>query len=245
MRVTLGVISGTLAAMGVAHAQSISLNLGHGGAPETAKLIQLVLFIGLMALAPSLLVMLTAFTRIIIVLSILRTALGMQTMPPNTVLIGLALFLTYFVMQPVFDQAWHVGLLPMTQGTVDTMTGIRQAAVPFHAFLAQNARAPDIRMFSAIAHVAIPAHRDSLSWRVLIPSFVVGELRRGFEMGFMIYLPFMVIDLVVSAILMSLGMMMLPPTAVSLPFKLIFFVIINGWQLICGSLVRSFPTTHF
>lgn len=236
------VLLGTIA---VAHASSISLNLGHGGAPETAKLIQLVLFIGLMALAPSLLVMLTAFTRIIIVLSILRTALGMQTMPPNSVLIGLALFLTYFVMQPVFDQAWHLGLYPMTQGTVGTMTGIRQAAAPFHAFLAQNARASDIRMFSTIAHVALPVHRAAVSWRVLIPSFVVGELRRGFEMGFMIYLPFMVIDLVVSAILMSLGMMMLPPTAVSLPFKLIFFVIINGWQLICGSLVRSFPVPHF
>ncbi|MDD2877692.1 MAG: flagellar type III secretion system pore protein FliP [Acidiphilium sp.] len=229
----------------VAQAQSVSLNLGHGGAPETAKLIQLVLMIGLMALAPSLLVMLTAFTRIIIVLSILRTALGMQTMPPNTVLIGLALFLTYFVMQPVFDQAWYAGLQPMTQGTVDTMTGIRQAAAPFHVFLAQNARSVDVRMFSAIAHMQLPDHRSDVSWRVLIPSFVVGELRRGFEMGFMIYLPFMVIDLVVSAILMSLGMMMLPPTAVSLPFKLIFFVVINGWQLICGSLVRSFPVTHF
>lgn len=235
----------SVACVATAHAQSVSLDLGQGGATDTAKIIQLVLFIGIMALAPSLLVMLTAFTRIIIVLSILRTALGMQTMPPNTVLIGLALFLTYFVMQPVFDQAWHVGLFPMTQGAIDTMTGIQRASQPFHEFLVQNARPPDIRMFSAIAHVSVPAHREALTWRVLIPSFVVGELRRGFEMGFMIYLPFMVIDLVVSAILMSLGMMMLPPTAVSLPFKLIFFVIINGWQLICGSLVRSFPIPHF
>lgn len=240
-----GVLLVLVAAGGVAQAQSVSFHLGHGSAPETAKLIQLVLFIGLMALAPSLLVMLTAFTRIIIVLSILRTALGMQTMPPNTVLIGLALFLTYFVMQPVFDQAWHAGLFPMTQGTVDTMTGISRAAAPFHTFLAQNARPSDIRMFTKIAHMTLPDHRSLASWRVLIPSFVVGELRRGFEMGFMIYLPFMVIDLVVAAILMSLGMMMLPPTAVSLPFKLIFFVIINGWQLICGSLVRSFPVPHF
>jgi flagellar biosynthetic protein FliP len=238
----LMIVIGSIA---TAHAQSLSVDLGHGDAPETAKLIQLVLFIGIMALAPSLLVMLTAFTRIIIVLSILRTALGLQTTPPNSVLIGLALFLTYFVMQPVFIEAWHTGLLPMTQGNVDTFTGLRAAAQPFHVFLAENARAPDIRMFSALAHTAIPLHRADISWRVLIPSFVVGELRRGFEMGFMIFLPFMVIDLVVSAILMSLGMMMLPPTAVSLPFKLIFFVVINGWQLICGSLVRSFPVPHF
>jgi flagellar biosynthetic protein FliP len=244
MRTGCAIVLVSFGAVAVAHAQSVSVDLGQGGAPETAKLIQLVLFIGLMALAPSLLVMLTAFTRIIIVLSILRTALGLQTTPPNTVLIGLALFLTYFVMQPVFAEAWQAGLLPMTQGSVDTLTGIRQAAVPFHAFLAQNARAPDIRMFSAIAHVQIPAHKTDVSWRILIPSFVVGELRRGFEMGFMIFLPFMVIDLVVSSILMSLGMMMLPPTAVSLPFKLIFFVVINGWQLICGSLVRSFPVPH-
>jgi len=245
LRSGVGTLAAVVGSVAIAHAQSVSLDLGHGGAPETAKLIQLVLFIGLMALAPSLLVMLTAFTRIIIVLSILRTALGLQTMPPNTVLIGLALFLTYFVMQPVFDQAWHVGLLPKTQGTIDTMTGISRAAAPFHTFLAQNTRSVDIRMFSTIAHATIPAHRADVSWRVLIPSFVVGELRRGFEMGFMIYLPFMVIDLVVAAILMSLGMMMLPPTSVSLPFKLIFFVIINGWQLVCGSLVRSFPLPHF
>ncbi|HEX7388543.1 MAG TPA: flagellar type III secretion system pore protein FliP [Acidiphilium sp.] len=234
-------MAGTISA---AHAQSVTLDLGHGGAPETAKLIQLVVMIGVIALAPSLLVMLTAFTRIIIVLGILRAALGTQTIPPNPVLIGLALFLTYFVMQPVFAQAWQVGLLPMTQGTIDTMDGLRQAAAPFHAFLADNVRASDIRLFLAIAHIKPPADMMHVPWRVLVPGFVVGELRRGFEMGFMVYLPFMVIDLVVSSILMSLGMMMLPPTAVSLPFKLIFFVMVNGWQLVCGSLVRSFPPFH-
>ena len=229
---------------GAAHAQSVSFDLGHGGAPETAKLVQLVVMIGVIALAPSLLVMLTAFTRIVIVLGILRTALGTQTIPPNTVLIGLALFLTYFVMQPVFEQAWHAGLLPMSQGTVGTMDGLRHAAAPFRTFLAENARASDIRLFLAIAHIKPPADMQHVPWRVLVPGFVVGELRRGFEMGFMIYLPFMVIDLVVSSILMSLGMMMLPPTTVSLPFKLIFFVLVNGWQLVCGSLVRSFPPIH-
>lgn len=241
----LGALLAILAPLHGAHAQSVSLDLGGGGAPETAKLVQLVALIGLMALAPSLLVMLTAFTRIIIVLSILRTALGMQTTPPNSVLIGLALFLTYFVMQPVFAQAWHTGLLPMTQGSIGTVDGLKAAAAPFHAFLAANARPADVRMFLALAHLKVPSAMNDVPWRALIPGFVVGELRRGFEMGFMIYLPFLVIDLVISSILMSLGMMMLPPTAISLPFKIIFFVLINGWQLVCGSMVRSFPAVHF
>ena len=228
----------------VAQAQSINFNIGSGSAPETAKLVQLVALIGIMALAPGLLVMVTAFTRIIIVLSILRNALGTQTTPPNTVLIGLALFLTYFVMQPVFQQAWQLGLLPMSQGSISSLDGLRHAAEPFRSFMAANARPPDIRLFLGIAHLHPPAPGHPVPWRILIPSFIVGELRRAFEMGFLIYLPFLVIDLVVSSVLMSLGMMMLPPTAVSLPFKLIFFVMVDGWQLVCGSLVSSFLPLH-
>jgi flagellar biosynthetic protein FliP len=227
-----------------AHAQSINFNLGSGSAPETAKLVQLVVLIGVTSLAPGLLVMVTAFTRIVIVLSILRSALGTQTTPPNTVLIGLALFLTYFVMQPVFQQAWQSGLLPMSQGTISSIDGIKHAAEPFRSFMAANARPQDIRLFLGIAHMHPPAAAHPVPWRILIPSFIVGELRRAFEMGFLIYLPFLVIDLVVSSVLMSLGMMMLPPTAVSLPFKLIFFVLVDGWQLVCGSLVRSFLPMH-
>lgn len=230
-----------------AHAQSINIDLGTGSAPggnDTAKLVQLVVLIGVLSLAPSLLVMLTAFTRIVIVLSILRSALGTQTTPPNMVLIGLAMFLTYFVMQPVLDQAWQTGLLPMSQGSVDSMTGLQLAAAPFHSFMAANARPGDIQLFVNLAHASAPQNPQSTPWRVLVPAFVVGELRRAFEMGFLIYLPFLVIDLVVSSVLMSLGMMMLPPTAVSLPFKLIFFVLVDGWQLVCGSLVRSFVPMH-
>ena len=234
-----------LACTHTAHAQSVNFDLGSGGAPETAKLIQLIALIGVISLAPSLLVMLTAFTRIVIVLSLLRTALGTQTTPPNSVLIGLALFLTYFVMAPVFSQSWHTGLLPMTQGDVSTLEGLKLAAAPFHTFLADNARPADVRVFLSLAHIKPPANMQDVPWRALIPGFVVGELRRGFEMGFMIFLPFMVIDIVISSILMSLGMMMLPPTAVSLPFKIIFFVLVDGWQLVCGSLVRSFPPIHF
>jgi flagellar biosynthesis protein FliP len=226
----------------LAHAQSLSLDLGDAGgnAGDTARLVQLVVGIGVLSVAPGLLVTMTAFTRIVIVLSILRNALGTQTLPPNMVVIGLALFLTYFVMEPTLDQAWQAGLLPMSQGSVDTIAGLTAAAKPFHDFMAINARPADIRAFSAIASLPMPASAVATPWRTLVPAFVIGELRRGFEMGFLIYLPFLVIDLVVASILMSLGMMMLPPTAVSLPFKLIFFVLVDGWQLTCGSLVRSF-----
>ncbi len=205
---------------------------------------QIVAGIGILSLAPSLLVMMTAFTRIVIVLSILRNALGTQTTPPNMVLIGLALFLTYFVMQPTLELAWQNGLLPMSNGTLDTITGLQAAAAPFHSFMAANARPDDVGLFLNLGHMPPPATADDTPWRALIPAFAIGELRRGFEMGFLIYLPFLVIDLVISSILMSLGMMMLPPTAVSMPFKLIFFVLVNGWQLVCGSLVQSFAPPH-
>ena len=231
-----------------ASAQSVSLDLGsNNGTPdpgETSKLVQIVVGIGILSLAPSLLVMMTAFTRIVIVLSILRNALGTQTTPPNMVLIGLALFLTYFVMQPTLQQAWQNGLLPMSNGTVDTITGLQAAALPFHGFMAANARPDDIGLFLRLGNIPPPANADATPWRVLVPAFAIGEMRRGFEMGFLIYLPFLVIDLVIASILMSLGMMMLPPTAVSLPFKLIFFVLVDGWQLVCGSLVQSFAPPH-
>ena len=242
--VTAGAI--LLAAMvpSIARAQGLPLDLGNPSAPETAHIVQIFVLIGVLALAPSIVVMLTAFTRIVIVLSILRNALGMQSTPPNSVLIGLALFLTYFVMQPVLQASWHQGLEPMINGSVGTMEGLRATAAPFHTFLARNARPEDVRLFLNLAHLPTPKHMADVPWRALIPGFVIGELRRAFEMGFLLYLPFLVIDLVVSSVLMSLGMMMLPPTAISLPFKLIFFVMVDGWHLVCGSLVQSFPMIH-
>jgi flagellar biosynthetic protein FliP len=230
-----------LATAAPALAQSVSIDLGQAGqAGATGKLVQLTALVTLLSLAPSLLVMLTAFTRIVIVLSLLRGALGAQGTPPNTVLIGLGLFLTFFVMQPVLDQAWSAGLLPLSEGNVPEMEGLRRAADPFRHFMAANARPDDLRLFLDLAALPAPATPADTPWRVLVPSFMVGELRRAFEMGFLLYLPFMVIDLVVSSVLMSLGMMMLPPSAVSLPFKLIFFVLVDGWRLVCGSLVQSF-----
>ena len=226
---------------GAAHAQSVSLDLGTAGAPgATGRLIQITALLTILSLAPSLLVMLTAFTRIIIVLSLLRSALGTQGTPPNMVLIGLALFLTWFVMQPVMEQAWAAGLQPISEGRMPDIEGLRRAAVPVHDFILTNARPSDLKLFLDLGHIKPPANDADMPWRALMPAFLIGELRRAFEMGFLLYLPFLVIDMVVSSVLMSLGMMMLPPNTVSLPFKLIFFVMVDGWRLVSGSLVQSF-----
>ena len=225
----------------LAWAQSVSLDLGAGGgAGATSRLVQLTALITVLSLAPSLLIMMTAFTRIVIVLSLLRAALGTQGAPPNTVLIGLALFLTFFVMQPVLDQAWNAGLLPMSEGKIGELEGLRLAAEPFRKFMAANVRPADLDLFVNIGKMDPPASIAAAPWRALVPGFVLGELRRAFEMGFLLYLPFLVIDMVVASVLMSLGMMMLPPASVSLPLKLIFFVVVDGWRLVSGSLVQSF-----
>jgi flagellar biosynthesis protein FliP len=225
----------------LAQAQSVSIDLGAAGqAGTTSRLIQITALVTVLSLAPSLLVMVTAFTRIVIVLSLLRSAIGAQGTPPNPVIIGLALFLTFFVMQPVLQQAWDAGLLPMAQGQVAEMDGLRLAAEPFHRFMAANLRGGDVQLFLDLGNLAPPATPEQTPWRALIPAFMVGELRRAFEIGFLLYLPFLVIDMVVGSVLMSLGMMMLPPSAVSLPFKLIFFVMVDGWRLVSGSLVQGF-----
>jgi len=225
----------------VAVAQSLAIDLGAAGQPgATSRLVQLTALVTVLALAPSLLVMVTAFTRIVIVLSLLRSALATQGTPPNVVLIGLALFLSFFVMQPVLEQAWLTGLKPMTDGAVGEIEGMRLAMLPFHEFMIRNLRPEDLRFFLDLGQLPAPADAAEAPWRAVIPAFLVGELRRAFEMGFLLFLPFLVIDMVVASVLMSLGMMMLPPNAVSLPFKLIFFVLVDGWRLVSGSLVQSF-----
>jgi len=225
----------------IAQAQSLSIDLGAAGeAGATGRLVQITALVTVLSLAPSLLVMVTAFTRIVIVLSLLRSALSTQSTPPNMVLIGLALFLTFFVMQPVLNDAWTTGLLPLSEGRVGEIEGLRLAVEPFRRFMIANLRPTDLQLFLDIAHLPAPATADDTPLRALVPAFLVGELRRAFEMGFLIFLPFMVIDMVVASVLMSLGMMMLPPSVVSLPFKLIFFVLVDGWRLVSGSLVQSF-----
>jgi flagellar biosynthetic protein FliP len=229
-----------LAAAGPAAAQSVSIDLGAPGGGNTARLVQLAALIGLLSLAPSLLVMATAFARIVIVLALLRSAIGAPGIPPNQVLIGLALFLTFFVMQPVLDASWAAGIQPMMEGRIGELDGLAAAAEPFRAFMAANVRDQDLALFLDLARLPPPPSPAEAPWRALIPAFMVGELKRAFEIGFLLFLPFLVIDLVVASLLMSLGMMMLPPSVVSLPFKLIFFVLVDGWTLVSGSLVQGF-----
>ena len=226
-----------------AAAQSVTLDLGDAGDGTAAtRLVQLTALIALLSLAPSLLVMVTSFARIVIVLSLLRSALGTQGTPPNIVLIGLALFLTLFVMQPAFEASWAAGILPMTEGRIGEIEGMRLAAEPFRRFMLANLRESDLVLFLDLAQLPPPASPEATPWRALVPAFLVGELRRAFEIGFLLFIPFLVIDLVVASVLMSMGMMMLPPTVVSLPFKLIFFVLIDGWRMVSGSLAQGFVT---
>jgi flagellar biosynthesis protein FliP len=227
----------------LAHAQSVAIDLGAAGqAGATSRLVQLTGLITVLSLAPSLLVMVTAFTRIVIVLSLLRSAVGAQGTPPNSVLIGLALFLTFFVMQPVLEQSWITGVLPLGSGQVSELEGLRLTAEPFRKFMAGNVRGADLQLFQDLANLPAPASADQAEWRTLVPAFMIGELRRAFEMGFLLYLPFLVIDLVAGSVLMSLGMMMLSPVLIALPFKLMLFVLADGWNLLIGSLAASFVT---
>jgi flagellar biosynthetic protein FliP len=236
-------LSAMLIAPALAHGQSLNIDLGAAGQPgATARIVQLTALITVLSLAPSLLVMMTAFTRIVIVLSLLRNALSTQGTPPNVVLIGLALFLSFFVMQPVLDQSWTAGIQPMTEGRITELEGLKLATEPFHQFMTDNVRDEDLTFFQGLGHLPPSPDPASTPWRALVPAFLVGELRRAFEMGFLLFLPFLIIDIVVASVLMSLGMMMLPPNAVSLPFKLIFFVLVDGWRLVAGSLVQSFVT---
>ena len=222
-----------------AGAQDISINFGQGGG-LTERAIQLIALLTVLSLAPSILVMVTSFTRIVVVLSLLRTALGTATAPPNSVLISLALFLTAFVMAPSFERVYDVGVKPLINNQITTEQAFERSAAPLRAFMLKNVREKDLRMFVDMAHEAQPATPEEMSLRVLVPAFMISELKRAFEIGFLLFLPFLIIDLVVASILMSMGMMMLPPVAVSLPFKLIFFVLVDGWSLVAGSLVQSY-----
>jgi flagellar biosynthetic protein FliP len=248
-RPALLVLAALLLLPGLAWAQSVTLDIGDtGGSGAASRLVQLTALIGMLSLAPSLLVMMTAFARIAIVLSLLRSAIGAQGVPPNPVLIGLALFLTFFVMQPVLEQAWTQGLQPMNEGRLSELEGLQASAEPFRRFMAANARDEDVALFTNLARLPEPAQAATpetaaaTPWRVLVPAFMIGELRRAFQIGFLLFLPFLIIDLVVASVLMGLGMMMLPPPTVALPFKLVFFVLVDGWRLISGSLVQGFIT---
>lgn len=224
-----------------AFSQDVSINFGQG-AGLTERVIQLVALITVLSLAPSILVMMTSFTRIVVVLSLLRTALGTGTAPPNAVIVALALFLTAFVMGPAFQNAYDVGIRPLLNNEITTEQAFERSTGPFKTFMLKNVREKDLSLFIDMAREAKPATPEDVSLRILIPAFMISELKRAFEIGFLLFLPFLIIDLVVASVLMSMGMMMLPPVVVSLPFKLIFFVLVDGWTLVVGSLIQSYGT---
>ncbi|MCC7304977.1 MAG: flagellar type III secretion system pore protein FliP [Alphaproteobacteria bacterium] len=223
-------------------AQSINLDLGsEGDGTVSGRVIQLVALLTVLSLAPSILIMMTSFTRIIVVLSFLRTAIGIQQTPPNTVMISLALFMTFFIMAPTFQSAYEAGIKPLMTEQIDEIQAFDKTVTPFKAFMLKHAREKDLQLFVGMAKIDPPPQDPmALPLQVVIPSFMISELQRAFEIGFMLFLPFLIIDLVTASILMSMGMMMLPPVTVSLPFKIIFFVLADGWYLVAGSLIQSF-----
>jgi flagellar biosynthetic protein FliP len=229
-----------LTSAGSVSAQDISVNFGNNGTGVTERVVQLVALITILSLAPAILVMVTSFTRIVVVLSLLRTAIGLQTAPPNAVVVSLALFLTAFVMGPAFQTAYDTAVKPVIAGEMQPQAAFEKGAEPFRAFMLKNVREKDLALFIDLSREAKPETPEATPLRILVPAFMISELKRAFEIGFLLFLPFLIIDLVVASVLMSMGMMMLPPVVVSLPFKLIFFVLVDGWTLVAGSLVQSY-----
>ncbi len=219
--------------------QGFSLSFPEGTG-LTQRALQLVALLTILSIAPSILVMVTSFTRIVVVLSLLRTAIGAQTAPPNSVLTALALFLTAFIMAPTFEEAYRTGIQPLVAGQIQEQEAFDRTVAPFRTFMLRHVREKDLELFFDLSKAAKPATPEATPLSILVPSFMISELRRAFEIGFLLFIPFLIIDLVVSSILISMGMMMVPPVTVSLPFKLIFFVLVDGWHLVAGSLIQSY-----
>jgi flagellar biosynthetic protein FliP len=224
----------------VAQTVDLSSLIPTGGASATGRVLQIAAILTALSVAPGLLIMVTSFTRFIVALSFLRTGLGLQSTPANIVLTSLALFMTLFVMAPTFDRAWREGLQPLMENALPQDKALTAISQPFRDFMLAQVREKDMALFENLSRGRFEIKdRSNADLRVLIPAFMISELRRGFEIGFMIVLPFLVIDLIVATLTMSMGMMMLPPTVLSLPAKLLFFVMVDGWNLLVGSLVRS------
>ena len=224
---------------GPAAAQAISVDLGEGDA-LSGRVVQLFMVVTVLSLAPGLAVMVTCFPFMVTVLSLLRQAIGLQQAPPNMMIVSLALFLTYFVMEPVFSEAWDSGIQPMIDGYLTEDEAFQLALAPFREFMTARVDPDTIAALLEVAPGRTPEEGEPLPYSVLVPSFMLSEIQRGFEIGFMVFLPFLVIDLVIASILMAMGMMMVPPAIVSLPFKLAFFVIADGWALLSAALVRGY-----
>ena len=232
-----------LAGASAAAAQQLDLGaIGQADGATIGRIIQMFGLLTILSVAPGLLIMVTSFTRFVIAFSILRAGIGLQTTPANLIIISLSLFMTFYVMAPTFDQAWNNGVRPLMDNQIDEAAAFERISDPFRGFMVRNVRDEDFNLFADLARErGDTVERETVDLRVLvIPAFMISEIRRGFEIGFLIVLPFLVIDLIVATITMAMGMMMLPPTVVSLPFKILFFVLIDGWNLLVGSLVRSF-----
>lgn len=230
-----------IAASAQAALPKLTFGVGQAGSPnDVAVTIQILVMLTILSLAPSILIMMTAFTRIIVILHFLRQAIGTQQMPPNQLVIGLALFLTMFVMQPTIDQIFETSWKPYQAGQVSIQQAYASAQQPIKAFMLKQAREKDIALFVRLSNSSQPQTATDLPFSVVIPGFVISELRTAFQIGFLLYMPFLVIDMVVASVLMSMGMMMLPPAMVSLPFKVLLFVLVDGWYLIVESIVKGF-----
>ncbi|MBB3964628.1 flagellar type III secretion system pore protein FliP [Rhizobium metallidurans] len=240
----LVILAAMMAVPELAHAQQLPsnlLNLPVDGS-VAAWIIRTFGLLTVLSVAPGILMMVTSFPRFVIAFSILRTGLGLASAPSNMILLSLSLFMTFYVMQPTFDQAWRDGVQPLLANQINEQQAVERVAEPFRAFMTRNTREKDLKLFVDLARErgqTVDAG-EKIDYRVLVPAFMISEIRRGFEIGFLVVLPFLVIDLIVATITMAMGMMMLPPTLISLPFKVLFFVLIDGWNLLVGSLVRSF-----
>ena len=235
----------TLLAAGLACAQVGDFPLltstpGPGGSQSYSLPVQTLLLLTALTFLPAVLLLMTGFTRIVIVLSLLRHALGTQASPPNQVLVGLALFLTLFVMGPVFDRIYDDAYTPYTQQKITFQQALDRAQAPLRTFMLKQTREPDAALFLRLARVEAPKAKEDIPFRVLVPAFVTSELKTAFQIGFMVFIPFLIIDIVVASVLMSMGMMMVSPVLISLPFKLMLFVLVDGWNLLIGSVVASF-----
>lgn len=228
----------------LASAQTLDLGalIPPGGATASGRIIQMVALLTVLSIAPGLLIMVTSFTRFVVALSFLRAGLGLQTTPANLVMISLGLFMTFYVMAPTFDRAWQDGIQPLMNNQISEQEAYTKITEPFREFMLAHVREKDLQMFESLAAESFRPKADakSIDMRIIIPAFMISELRRAFEIGFLIILPFLVIDMIVATLTMSMGMMMMPPTVISLPFKTLFFVLIDGWNMLVGGLVRSF-----
>lgn len=238
-RFFLVVIFCSLVTIDYGFSQTLNLDIGEGGS-VTARLVQLVLLITVLSLAPSILVMVTSFTRLVVIFSLLRNAIGTQQSPPNSVLVSLALFLTFFIMQPTLETAYNDSIRPLLNEEITEEEAFTSGVAPFRTFMFRHVREKDLNLFMGMAKIDEVSSQDDIPLRVLVPAFMISELKRAFEIGFLLFIPFLVIDMVVASVLMAMGMMMLPPIMISLPFKIVFFVLVDGWYLVVGSVVQSF-----